>query len=78
MPGAAMINPAAQATDQPRLFQQRQKQPRRYIADARMLPAQQGFEPANLASGNGHLRLIHQIEIAVFDGGAHTFFEHQP
>ncbi|MNS51495.1 hypothetical protein D3C72_841730 [compost metagenome] len=78
LPGAAMVNPAAQATDQPRLLQQWQKQPRGDIANARMLPAQQGLEATNPPVGNRNLRLIHQIEIPVLDGCAHTFFQHQP
>ncbi|MNY19246.1 hypothetical protein D3C86_1526690 [compost metagenome] len=76
--GTALINPAAQATDQPRLFQQRQKQPRRHVADARMLPAQECFKAANPPVGNGHLGLINQVEITVFDSVAHAFFKHQP
>ncbi|MNZ53692.1 hypothetical protein D3C78_715770 [compost metagenome] len=43
-----------------------------------MLPAQQGLEATNPPVRNRNLRLIHQVEIPVLDGRAHTFFEHQP
>ncbi|MNP20657.1 hypothetical protein D3C76_1132380 [compost metagenome] len=77
LPGTVLVNPAAQATDQSRFFQQRQKQSWRNVADARVLPTQQRFEPASSPIGNSHLRLIHEIEITVFDGRAYAFFEHQ-
>lgn len=75
---AAMINPAAQPADQPRLFQQGQEQARRNITDAGVLPAQQRLEPADPPVDDAHLRLVDHIEIAVLDGRAHALFQHQP
>src|SRR5690606_30250379 len=73
-----LIDPTGQAADQARLLEQGNEQAWRYIADRRVLPAQQCLEATQATVGKSYLRLVDQAKIALLDRRAHAVFEHQP